>query len=98
LLACGSDGRRVRNQSIITGEPNSLVADLHDRTPIVLDPADYDSWLRGGDQAALQTMLQPFPAQLMTAFPVSSKVNSVKNDTPDVIEPLRPAEPDASLF
>jgi putative SOS response-associated peptidase YedK len=30
-----------------------------------------------------------FPAQLMTAYPVSTKVNSVKNDTPDVLEPLR---------
>jgi hypothetical protein len=32
-------------------------------------------------------MLRPFPAQLMQAYPVSKKVNSPKNDTPDIIEP-----------
>jgi putative SOS response-associated peptidase YedK len=84
---------------IITGEPNSLVADLNDRMPVILDPADYDSWLTGSDHLALQKMLQPFPAQLMTAFPVSTKVNSVKNDTPDIIEPLPTGtQSRASLF
>ena len=89
----------IETFTIITGEPNSLVVDLHDRMPVILDPADYDAWLTGGDQAALQKMLQPFPAQLMTAYPVSTKVNSVKNDTPDVIEPLSSGtESIASLF
>jgi putative SOS response-associated peptidase YedK len=40
------------------------------------------------DTSILQALLQPFPAQLMTAYPIS-KVNSVKNDTPAMIEPLR---------
>lgn len=73
---------------IITREPNSLVADLHDRMPVILDPADYESWLTGNDPATFQKMLQPFPAQLMAAYPIGNKVNSVKNDTPDIIERL----------
>jgi putative SOS response-associated peptidase YedK len=85
----------IESFTIITGEPNSLVADLQDRMPVILDPADYDDWLTGCDRAAPQLMLQPFPGQLMTAYPVSTKVNSVKNDTPEVIEPL-PAETQSS--
>jgi hypothetical protein len=39
------------------------------------------------DTSIPQALLQPFPAQLMTAYPISTKINSVKNDTPAVIEP-----------
>ena len=55
---------------------------------VILEPDHYEDWLTSTDPAALQTMLQPFPAQLMAAYPVSTKVNSVKNDTPDVVEPV----------
>jgi putative SOS response-associated peptidase YedK len=37
----------IESFTIITGEPNSLVADLHDRMPVILDPADYDAWPTG---------------------------------------------------
>ncbi|MGE0117823.1 MAG: SOS response-associated peptidase [Dongiaceae bacterium] len=79
----------IESFTIITGEPNSLVADLHDRMPAILDPEDYDTWLRAADTAIAAAMLQqPFPAQLMAAYPVSTNVNSVKNDAPDLIEPI----------
>ena len=67
--------------------------------PVILDPADYDAWLTATDMSIPQALLQPFPAQLMEAFPISTKVNSVKNDTSDVIEPLRSgAQSRLSLF
>jgi len=78
----------VGSFTIITGETNSLTSEIHNRMPVILDPEDYDPWLTAADTTVPQTLLQPFPAQLMTAFPVSTRVNSVKNDTPDVIEPL----------
>jgi putative SOS response-associated peptidase YedK len=78
----------IESFTIITGPPNSLVAELHDRMPVILEPDHYEEWLTATDTAALETMLQPFPAQLMAAYPVSTKVNSVKNDTPDLIEPI----------
>jgi putative SOS response-associated peptidase YedK len=43
--------------------------------------------LVAADTAIPQAMLRPFPSQLMTAYPVSTKINSVKNDTLDVSEP-----------
>jgi putative SOS response-associated peptidase YedK len=77
----------VETFTIITGEPNSLVAQIHDRMPVILDPDDYGAWLTAADTAIPQALLQPFPAQLMTAYPVSKRVNSAKNDDAAVMEP-----------
>jgi len=77
----------VETFTIITGEPNSLVAQLYDRMPVILDPNDYDAWLNAADTAIPQALLQPFPAQLMTAYPVSKRVNNAKNDDAAVMEP-----------
>ena len=74
--------------TIITGEPNSLTAALHDRMAVILEPDHWDAWLSAKDTAEPLAMLQPFPAQLMTAYPVSPKVGNVKNDTPDLVQPL----------
>jgi len=74
--------------TIITGEPNSVVAEIHDRMPVVLPPADYDAWLNATDTAILQALLQPFPSQLMTAYPVSKRINNARNDDAGVMEPL----------
>jgi putative SOS response-associated peptidase YedK len=89
----------IETFTIITGQPNSLTAELHDRMPVILEPDHWDTWLAARDMVAMQAMLQPFPAQLMRAYPVSQKVGNVKNDTPDLIEPLRQnAEPKSDLF
>jgi len=79
---------RIESFTIITGEPNSLTAALHDRMPVILEPDHWDAWLTAKDTAAPLAMLQPFPAQLMAAYPVSPKVGNVKNDTPDLVHPL----------
>src|SRR4051812_21002819 len=62
------DGPGLESCSLITGEPNELQATLHDRMPIILDPAHYDAWLdpANDDTAKLQTKLLPFPAGRMT--------------------------------
>jgi putative SOS response-associated peptidase YedK len=55
---------------------------------MILEPDHSDAWLTSKDMGEVQAMLQPFPAQLMAAYPVSPKVGNVKNDTPDLIEPI----------
>ncbi len=77
----------VETFTIITGEANSLVAQLHNRMPVILDPNDYDAWLTAGDTAIPLALLQPFPSQLMTAYPVSKRVNNVINDDAALLEP-----------
>jgi putative SOS response-associated peptidase YedK len=79
----------IETFTIITGAPNSLAAELHDRMPVILEPDHWDAWLTSKDASVPLGMLQPFPAQLMRAYPVSPKVGNVKNDTPDLIEPLQ---------
>ena len=52
-------GEEVTSCTIITCEPNPLLAELHNRMPVILDPADYEAWLdptRGGRE-----LLRPCP-------------------------------------
>src|SRR4051794_185065 len=59
----GAEAPALESCSLLTGEPNDLQAKLHDRMPIILDPAHYDVWLDPANEnrEQLQTMLVPFP-------------------------------------
>lgn len=82
------DGRELKTFSILTTEANALVKDVHDRMPVLFDRETADAWihadLSGGD---IEAMLIPFPAELMRGYPVSDRVNSPKNDSPELIKP-----------
>ncbi len=82
----GSDGETLMTFTIITIEPNALTARLHDRMPVIIEPEDYRTWLEGEDPREL---LKPCPVEMLQCFPVSTRVNSPKNDAPDLIEPAR---------
>lgn len=83
------DGRKISSCTIITTTPNELVADIHDRMPVILRPEDEAVWLNRElrDPARLLPLLQPYPARKMTAYPVSPLVGNVKNDSPACLEP-----------
>ncbi|HEX9743415.1 MAG TPA: SOS response-associated peptidase [Nitrospiraceae bacterium] len=83
----GADAAPIDSCTVVTGEPNELVRDLHDRMPAILDRSHYDRWLdpRNEDVEELQAMLRPYPAAKMKAFPVSSLVNSPANNEPGCI-------------
>jgi len=77
----------IETFTIVTTEPNDLVADLHHRMAVVLDPSEEETWLRGDpDEAA--ALLDPYPADELTAYPVSTRVNSPAVDAPELIEPI----------
>jgi len=78
----------VETFTIITGEPNSLVADLHNRMPVILDPDDYDAWLTARDISIPQALLHQLRRERLQVYPVSKRVNSVKNDDADLIAPI----------
>jgi putative SOS response-associated peptidase YedK len=79
----------VRSCTIVTGRPNELVAPIHDRMPVILPPETWPRWL--GEEPAsreeLLDLLQPYPADRMRAYPISTRVNSVRNDEPALLEP-----------
>jgi putative SOS response-associated peptidase YedK len=58
--------------------------------PVILQQTDFDLWLDNtmNDPLKLQRLYQPYPAELMTSWPVSSFVNSPRNDSPACIEPV----------
>jgi putative SOS response-associated peptidase YedK len=70
--------------AILTCEPNSLVAPLHDRMPVILRPEDYETWVFGETDVALKTA-GPYPAQLMSTQQLSTEINSSRNDYPDLL-------------
>lgn len=74
----------VDTVAILTTAANELVAELHDRMPVIVDPADYDVWMgrHVHDPWASADMLRPFPSDRMEAYPVSDRVNNPKNDDP----------------
>ncbi|WP_280585123.1 SOS response-associated peptidase [Halorubrum sp. Boch-26] len=83
----GDSGGPVETFTIVTTEPNDLVADLHHRMAVILDPDEEETWLRGDpDEAA--ALLDPYPADELTAHPVSPRVNSPAVDAPELIERL----------
>ena len=81
------DGEHIRSCTIITTEPNDLVAPIHNRMPAILLPGAYADWLDPDmrDEQALSHWLAPYPAEEMTARPVSRLVNDPKRDSPELI-------------
>jgi putative SOS response-associated peptidase YedK len=75
--------------AIITTEPNPLAARLHDRMPVILEPDAEARWLdhQVADGGAVLPLLQPFPAERMEAYPVSTLVSSPQNDGPALVVP-----------
>jgi putative SOS response-associated peptidase YedK len=83
-------GEWVRTCTILTGDPNSLVADIHDRMPIILPETAWSDWLDrdNQDRAHLESLLRVYPDKMMAGHPVATLVNKVANNYPENIEPL----------
>jgi putative SOS response-associated peptidase YedK len=79
----------VETCCILTTEANELVRPAHDRMPAILERGYFEQWLDPAEQnaEALAWMLRPHRADAMQAYPVSSLVNSPKNDDPRCLEP-----------
>jgi putative SOS response-associated peptidase YedK len=84
------DGEPLETCTILTTTPNAVLQPIHDRMPVILPASAYNVWLdpamRDVDRA--QALLTPYPAAEMIAHPVSTRVNSPANDTPECIAPL----------
>jgi putative SOS response-associated peptidase YedK len=74
----------IESCCIVTCEPNELAAKFHNRMPVIIGDADYDAWLTGTPDQALE-LLKPYPAEEMRAYPVSARVNTPKDDLPELV-------------
>jgi putative SOS response-associated peptidase YedK len=87
----------LRSATIVTTAANAALSAIHDRMPVVLGPDSWSTWLDPDldDRATIERLLVPAPDEWFEAFPVSTRVNKVDQDGPELLEPLppRPAEP-----
>jgi putative SOS response-associated peptidase YedK len=75
--------------TVITTEATDDVGRIHDRMPMTIGPADWSAWLdpdHGPDEVA--ALLTPAVSTRLDAYPVSTLVNSVRNNGPELIEPM----------
>jgi putative SOS response-associated peptidase YedK len=82
------DGSEVESCTIITTEPNELLATIHDRMPVILEPEDYDLWLDTEVEAeSLRELIRPCPADGFEMYAVSKDVNNARNERAGLDEP-----------
>jgi len=81
-------GQQLRTCTIITTEPNALMAAIHNRMPALLLPDALTTWLdpEVQDEQELCHLLNPYPTELMIARPVSRLVNNPKYDSAELID------------
>jgi putative SOS response-associated peptidase YedK len=84
------DGNSIFSCTIITTKPNQLMASIHDRMPVILKPEDEKIWLNPSirDPHVLKSLLKPYDSERMKAYEVSPLVNSPKNNSPELIQPI----------
>jgi putative SOS response-associated peptidase YedK len=84
--------------SIITTQATDEIGRIHDRTPMVIAPETWADWLDPANKDKELMLAAMRPAMLsgsdgLASYPVSTAVNSVRNNGPSLIEPLGDAEP-----
>ncbi len=78
----------LRSVTIVTTTPNATMAPIHDRMPVILSESSWAEWLDRDNQDldSLSRLLAPAPDDLLVTTPVSTKVNSVRNNGPELVE------------
>jgi putative SOS response-associated peptidase YedK len=84
------DGSVLESFTIITTEPNDFMRPIHDRMPVILRKEDEAAWLDCSAKPfdKVESLLTQFPAKLMAAHEVSTKINNSNYDAPDCSAPV----------
>jgi putative SOS response-associated peptidase YedK len=84
----GADGSEIESAAIITTTANETLAPIHHRMPVILDKTAQEHWLNVTDVSASEAckFLKPTDNDVLTAHPVSPRVNKVANDDADLLE------------
>ena len=82
-----AEGETVETFTMITTRPNGVMEKLHNRMPLIVKPGDYGRWLdREGGAETVKELLEPYPEEPMEAYPVSTKVNSPRNEGEELVK------------
>jgi putative SOS response-associated peptidase YedK len=84
------DGSSILSCTIITTGPNQLLADIHNRMPVILHEHFYSDWLDPAERRPedLAEILRPYRDGELEAYPASTLVNKPSNDLPECIKPI----------
>ena len=87
---CSPDGQVLESCAILTTSANAKVAPIHDRMPVILDPAGFSLWLdrQVYEVDKLAGLFVPYPADRLEAYRVTMLVNNPAYDDAECIEPL----------
>jgi putative SOS response-associated peptidase YedK len=75
---------------VLTTSAEDSLGHIHDRMPLMLGREQYDEWLdpRRNSKDELLALLEPAAPGRLEAFPVSTKVSNVRNNGPELVEPI----------
>lgn len=83
------EGDSIQTCTILTTKPNEMMAQIHNRMPLILEAEDVQMWLDPGDDPSdAMHLFRPYPAHKMAAYPVSTTVNNPRNESAACIEPI----------
>lgn len=89
----GPAGEELQSCTILTTAANSLVENLHDRMPVILPQEAIETWLaKDTPLEDIKALTVPYPAKAMEAYPVSSLVNSPRNNSPACLQRCEPLQ------
>jgi putative SOS response-associated peptidase YedK len=88
-------GEELFTCTILTTSANDLMESVHHRMPVILAPEDWDAWLdpSNTDTDELAKLLVPAPEDMLTLWPVDPAVGNVRNNRPELQEPLEGHQP-----
>ena len=91
----GGDGDELWTCTILTTAANHLMESVHHRMPVILAPEAWDTWLDpdNTDTDELAKLLEPAPEEMLTLWPVDPAVGNVRNNRPELQEPLEGHQP-----
>lgn len=95
----GPNGEEMETAAIVTTRANRALSSVHERMPVVVPPEAFDMWLDcvNVDALTATALIAPAPEDALEAYEVSSAVNRVANDSPDLIVPVPAAIAGAPL-
>ena len=90
----GPNGEEVDTGCIVTTAANGAMAAIHERMPVILEPADFDRWLDcdAVDAREAGVLMRPAEDDVLEFVPIGTDVNRVANDTPSIQTPRGPVE------
>lgn len=92
------DAAPLLSCTIITTDAVGELAEIHDRMPLVVDQRDWDRWLDPDEPAAAELLSAPPDIGGIDLREVSTLVNNVRNNGPELIEPAEPDNQPVGLF